>query len=291
MTEKIDNEPWWKPDIFDYLSYREFMKDFYTKAKEHTRGMSFRKLSKQSGFSSPNFYKLVMENQRNLSVEAAERVAAALKLKPDEASFFMALVDFDQAENRTKKNESFERISASRHFRKAGRIEPDFFEYLSHWYYPTIREMTARADFHLDATWIAQELSPPIPVEDVERALEVLLRLGYIVEEEEGVRRGDASLTTGHEVNSLAIVNYHHQMIERGAESIERIPREYRDISALTMCVRPEQVPELKRRVHAFRETLMALTDPIEDPTTVYQLNIQLFPLNRIDELKNTPKE
>ena len=203
----------------------------------------------------------------------------------------MALVDFDQAENRTKKNESFERISASRHFRKAGRIEPDFFEYLSHWYYPTIREMTARPDFRLDATWIAQELSPPIPVEDVERALEVLLRLGFIVEDKDGVRRGDASLTTGHEVNSLAIVNYHHQMIERGAESIERIPREYRDISALTMCVRPEQVAELKRRVHAFRETLMALTDPIEDPTTVYQLNIQLFPLNRIDELKNTPKE
>ena len=51
--------------------------------------------------------------------------------------------------------------------------------------------------------WIAQGLSPPIPVEDVERALEVLLRLGYIVEEEDGgVRRGDASLTTGHEVNS-----------------------------------------------------------------------------------------
>ena len=112
--------------------------------------------------------------------------------------------------------------------------------------------------------------------------------MGFIVEDKDGVRRGDASLTTGHEVNSLAIVNYHHQMIERGAESIERIPREYRDISALTMCVRPEQVAELKRRVHAFRETLMALTDPIEDPTTVYQLNIQLFPLNRIDELKNT---
>ena len=65
---------------------------------------------------------------------------------------------------------------------------------------------------------------PPIPVEDVERALEVLLRLGFIVEDKDGVRRGDASLTTGHEVNSLAIVNYHHQMIERGAESIERIP-------------------------------------------------------------------
>jgi len=232
-----------------------------------------------------------MENQRNLSVEATDRVAEALKLNDDETSFFRALVEFDQAENRTKKNESFERISASRHFRKAGRIEPDFFEYLSHWYYPTIREMTARADFRLDATWIAGQLLPSIPVADVERALEVLLRLGYIIDDDGIVKRGDASLTTGHEVNSLAIVNYHHQMIERGAESIERTAREYRDISALTMCVRPEQVPELKRRVHAFRETLMALTDPTEKPTTVYQLNIQLFPLNTIRELQNEPKE
>ena len=291
MSEPNNEQPWWKPDIFEYLSYREYMKDFYLKAKEHTRSMSFRRLSKQSGFSSPNFYKLVMDGQRNLSGEAAERVAAALKLNDDEVSFFIALVDFDQAENRTKKNESFERISASRHFRKAGRIEPDFFEYLSHWYYPTIREMTARPDFRLDAGWISTQLAPEVPVEDVERALEVLLRLGFIVDTPEGVRRGDASLTTGHEVNSLAIVNYHHQMIERGAESIERIPREFRDISALTMCVRPEQVPELKRRVHAFRETLMALTDPIEDPTTVYQLNVQLFPLNRIDHITNNAKE
>ncbi len=291
MSTTTANPQWWKPDIFDYLSYREYMRDYYLRAKEHTRGMSFRKLSKQSGFSSPNFYKLVMENQRNLSVEATDRVAEALKLNDDETSFFRALVEFDQAENRTKKNESFERISASRHFRKAGRIEPDFFEYLSHWYYPTIREMTARADFRLDATWIAGQLLPSIPVADVERALEVLLRLGYIIDDDGIVKRGDASLTTGHEVNSLAIVNYHHQMIERGAESIERTAREYRDISALTMCVRPEQVPELKRRVHAFRETLMALTDPTEKPTTVYQLNIQLFPLNTIRELQNEPKE
>lgn len=291
MKESSSEQPWWRPDVFEYLSYREYMKDYYLKAKEHTRSMSFRKLSKQSGFSSPNFFKLVMDGQRNLSDEAAERVALTLGLSGDEISFFMALVSFDQAENRTKKNESFERISASRHFRKAGRIEPDFFEYLSHWYYPTIREMTARADFRLDAGWISGQLSPEVPVDDVERALEVLLRLGFIVETSDGAKRGDASLTTGHEVNSLAIVNYHHQMIERGAESIERIPREFRDISALTMCVRPEQVPELKRRVHAFRETLMALTDPIEDPTTVYQLNVQLFPLNKIETIVDNTKE
>ena len=272
----------WKPDVFGYLNYREFMKDFYESAKEHTRSMSFRSLSKAAGFKSPNFYKLVMENQRNLSSNGAQRVADALSLSADETRFFLELVEFDQAETREKKNESFERISASRRFRQAGRIEPEFFEYLSHWFYPVIREMTARVDFQFQADWIAKELFPSIPLAEVQRAMNVLLNLGYIIEHEGNVERGEPTLTTGHEVRSLAIVNYHHQMIELGAQSIESVDRDWRDISALTMSVRPAQVAELKRRIHEFRESLINLTDSAENPTSVYQLNVQLFPMNQV---------
>ena len=86
----------WKPDVFEYLSYRDFMRDYYLRAKENTRSMSFRSLSKAAGFGSPNFYKLVMENQRNLSEEGAQRIAEALKLNKGETRFFMTLVEFDQ---------------------------------------------------------------------------------------------------------------------------------------------------------------------------------------------------
>ena len=284
MATNKNKREHWKPDVFDYLSYREFMRDYYLRAKENTRSMSFRSLSKAAGFGSPNFYKLVMENQRNLSSEGAERITDALSLTKEEGRFFMALVEFDQAENREKKNECFERISASRRFREAGRIEPDFFEYLSHWYYPTIREMTARPDFQMDCAWIAGQLHPQIKPSEAERALEVLLRLGFIVERDGRVERGEPTLTTGHEVNSLAIVNYHHQMIDLGKESIESIERQWRDISALTMGVHLEQIADIKRRIHAFRETLMQLTDTVDDPELVYQLNIQLFSLNQIRE-------
>jgi len=41
MSTTTANPQWWKPDIFDYLSYREYMRDYYLRAKEHTRGMSF----------------------------------------------------------------------------------------------------------------------------------------------------------------------------------------------------------------------------------------------------------
>lgn len=287
MVSEKKSQSDWKPDVFGYLSYREFMRDYYLGAKENTRSMSFRSLSKAAGFGSPNFYKLVMDNQRNLSPEAATRISEALKLDAEEKDFFQTLVEFDQEDNREKKNECFERISSFRRFREAGRIEPDFFEYLSHWYYPTIREMTARADFRLDCNWISQQLHPKVEPENIERAIEVLLRLGFIEWNEGRIQRGEPSLTTGHEVNSLAIVNYHHQMMDLGKDSIESVQRELRDISALTMCVRAEQIPELKKRIHRFRETLMQLADTAEEPSTVYQLNVQLFPLNQVEDSEN----
>ena len=57
----------WQPDIYNYLDYRQFIQAYYSAAKENTKSMSFRYLSRRAGFSSPNFIKLVMDGQRNLS--------------------------------------------------------------------------------------------------------------------------------------------------------------------------------------------------------------------------------
>ena len=270
-----------RPDIFEYLDYRTFLRDTYDHAKEHGRAMSYRYLSRRAGFSSPNFIKLVMDGNRNLGDESIGAVAGAIDLKEDEAVFFESLVHLDQAQSAEQKNEAYRIVAASRRFRSARRIDHGMFEYLSHWYYPAIREMAARQDFVLDGKWISKQLWPKVPVRDVNRAVSTLLKLGLIVETEDGVTRGDPSLTTGHEVGSLAIGNFHRQMMERAAESIETVERERRDISALTVCVSDALIPRLKDEIHRFRESMLELCDSEEDGENVYQMNVQLFPLTR----------
>lgn len=275
----------WKPDIFSYLDYRAFLRDYYAAAKEHIAAFSFRYLSRRAGFSSPNFIKLVMEGDRNLGGDSPERVAKAFSLDRDETRFFVNLVAFDQAQSTEERNEAYAAVAASRRFRSARRLEHDMFEYLSHWYYPAIREMAGRADFVKDAGWIAAQLFPSVPKRDVKKALSALLRLGLLVEGDDGqLSRGEPSVTTGHEVSSLAARNYHDQMIERARASIESCPREWRDISALTVCVEHAQIEEIKHRVHRFRELLLDFCDSVESPEAVYQLNIQLFPLTKPPE-------
>jgi uncharacterized protein (TIGR02147 family) len=274
----------WKPDIFSYVDYRAYLGDYYRAAKENVSAFSYRYLARRAGFSSPNFIKLVIDGDRNLGADSIESVAGALKLDSAERRFFRALVHFDQADSAKDKNEAFEQIAASRRFRHARRIEHDMFEYLSHWYYPAIREMAARDDFRADPEWIARQLFPSITEARASKALDVLFRLGVLERDEDEpdtITRGDPSLTTGHEVGSLAIGNYHRQMLERAGASIEEVDRDLRDVSALTVCISESMVDELKSRIHQFREILLDLCDSDEAPQTVYQINFQLFPLTQ----------
>ncbi len=276
----------WAPDIFGYLDYREYLRDYYDAAKEAVSAFSYRYFSRRAGFSSPNYLKLVSDGDRGLTPKSLEKMIKGLELDREEARFFRALVGFGQAKSAEEKNEYFESVSASQQFRSARRIDSSMFEYLSRWYYPAIREMAARPDFKNDPKWIAGELFPPITAKQAQQALDVIFDLGLLETDGEKVWRGNPNLTTGHEVGSLAAGNYHRQMLEKGAQSIETVPREHREISGMTMCINDEKFLELKERIHSFRESLMEVAerDDGDNPDRLYQFNLVFFPLTKWDE-------
>ena len=276
----------WRPDIFDFLDYRSYLQAYYVAAKEHNAVFSYRWFSRKAGYSSPNFLKLVIDGERNISPDSIDRFAAVLGLKASEKRFFADLVAFNQAENDKDRNTAFERVAASRRFKAARKLDHTYFQYLSNWYYPAIREMVARADFREDPEWIGRQLVPPVQPALVATALQLLLELGLVERVDDGrLTRGNPSISTGHEVRSLAIGNFHRQMMSRAAESIEAVARERRDISALTVCIPLDRVGELKERIQGFRELLLDLCDGSESPDAVYQINIQLFPLSLPDKV------
>jgi len=275
------------PSVFDFLDYRAFLRGYYDSRKRMRAGFSFRTFSKRAGLRSPNFFKLVMDGDRNLGIESVPKFADALGLTGAEREFFADLVAFDQAADSTEKNRAFERIAASRRFRTARRIDGMLLTYLSHWYHPAVRELVASRDFVEDPKWIAKQLRPTISPTQAAQSLELLQTLGLL--ERDGTTgrliRGEPTLTTEHEVNAIGAANFHKQMLQRAAESIDDIPSKLRDLAALTVCVSAKTATEVKERIHQFREALTELCDAEPQGTAVYQLNIQWFPLSRDEEL------
>jgi len=164
----------------------------------------------------------------------------------------------------------------------ARRIDGELFAYLSHWYNPAIRELAARDDFQEEPRWIAAQLRPRISPAEAAEAMKLLLSLGLLVRDAKSgrVERGEPTLTTEHEVRSLGAAAFHRQMLERAAQSIETVPAAQRDLAALTVCVSAETAALVKQRIHQLREALTELCDADTKGSTVYQLNIQWFPLS-----------
>jgi uncharacterized protein (TIGR02147 family) len=269
-------------DVFAYLDFRAFLRDYYSARKTAGRGFSYRSFSRRAGLKSPNYLKLVIDGERNLSPDSAARFAQACALKGDEARYFVDLVAFGQATTLVERNQHYARLTGFQRYRNAHKLDLAHAAYYSAWYMPAIRELAARSDFRSEPEWIAQQLVPVITTSEAARAFETLLELGLLVRETDGsVRQADALLSTGAETRGLHIASYHRTMMQRAMESIDLVAPHQRDISSLTLCLGEQGLRAFKERVQRFRKELLELSALEPDPVQVVQINFQLFPLSK----------
>lgn len=268
-------------EVFGYLDYRAFLGDYYL-AKKQVRGFSYRSFSRRAGLSSPNYLKLVIEGQRNLSAEMAGRFAEACGLEEDAARYFVHLVAFNQATGVGERSKHYAKLTGFRRYRQAHKLDIAHAAYYASWYMPAIRELAASAEFQEDPAWIAQQLIPAITPLQAARAIDTLMELGLLVRGEEGrLVQADALVSTGPETRGVHIGAFHRAMTERAMESIDLVPAQDRDISSLTLCLSRGGLAAFKERIQRIRRELLELSALEENPEQVIQINFQLFPLSR----------
>src|SRR5690348_8332036 len=135
-----------KKSLFEYDNYREFLKDTYLSKKENKK-FSFRVFSRMAGFKAGNYLKLVMDGERNLTIESIEKFSMALKFNKEESKFFKNLVLFNQASSVDEKNKYAEQLLYSRVYRKIYPLKELQYRYFSQWYFVPIREMVNLPEF------------------------------------------------------------------------------------------------------------------------------------------------
>jgi uncharacterized protein (TIGR02147 family) len=271
-----------EPDVFQYLDYRAFLRDWYLAHNTGGRVVSYRSFATRAQLGSPNYLKLVMDGERNLSPAMAERFATALRLEGEAASYFVDLVAFNQASTQSARNKQYARLTSFKGYRKAHRLEIAHAAYHAAWYMPAIREMASSRSFRDDPEWIGAQLTPPIARAEAQRALDTLIELGLLVRTASGkLEQSEPVLSTGAEAKGVHIVSYHRAMMERAVASIDHAPAHDRDISSITMCVGEDGIRRLKERVQRFRREILELSALEDDPVRVVQINFQVFPLSQ----------
>ncbi|MGZ3794820.1 MAG: TIGR02147 family protein [Pseudobdellovibrionaceae bacterium] len=267
--------------IYEYDNFRNFLRDFYLAAKKKHKKMSFRYFSRLAGLASPSSLKRVMDGERKLTPDGIAKFAKALKLSKAEASFFEKLVKFNQSEDAKERQSLVRELVKFRGYQRMKPFNQAQFNCLANWYYLPIREMVNLPHFVEDPQWIAKHLHPPIKASEAKKALDEMLQLGLLVHSAEGkLIQSNAHISTGDEVTSGAVANYHRQLLTLASDSIESVAREHRDISAMTLGVSEKSAKTLKEMIQNFRkEVVEFLAQQPDDNESVYQLNLQLFPV------------
>jgi len=274
------------PVIYEYEDYRAYLKAIYEFRNRGKEKFSLRMFGKEAGFSSPNYLKMVMDGDRRLGPEGIRKFIKGLGLKSKEREFFENLVRFNQTESDQDKARYFERMQRNKRYKEIKQLESDQYNYFSHWHNAAIRELIEHPDFKEDPQWIAQTLCPSIKPEQAAEALELLKRLKMIEYNDEGrLMASESIVASAPQVYSVALANFHQQMLHRASDSVTKIAPKLRDMTSITFALSEKDFADIKKRITQFRRSLLSAYDPKSQAfDRVYQMNFSLFPLS--DKIK-----
>jgi uncharacterized protein (TIGR02147 family) len=270
-----------EPNLYSYTQYRVYLKDFYDWKKAILPAFSHRYFTQKAGLGSPNYLKLVMDGKRNLSQKTLTAFLTGLGLSGKKADFFEHLVFFNQAETPAERNFHYEKLLKAR--AKAGLkpLEDTQFRIFSDWRTLALREMTGLKGFRKQATWIQERLVRPMTETQIDAAFALLLDAGLIRRTANGFQSVDVNITTRDEVRNLMVRNFHREMSVLASESLEKIPAQERDISSITLPLRPGDFAKVKEHLQLMRKELLNLAAEPGEGETLVQINLQCFPLTR----------
>jgi len=270
--------------IFDYSNYRTFLKDYYEERKS-SDGYTYRDFSRETGMNSSSWLMHLIRGTKNLSDDTTIRIAIALRLKKHESEYFDLLVRFTQADNSEEKNVFFRKMIELKKRLNIIRIGEEQYEYYTKWYHPVIRSLVSKVEWNGNFAVLAKFLLPQITPGEAKKSVALLKKLGFIGADGAGkwVQKNDV-ISTGDEVMSLNVVNYHKQVTRLAENAFERSAKDWRDISTLTLGINKDDVAAIKARIQLFRREIMEMARASENADRVYQLNFQFFPVSKAKE-------
>jgi uncharacterized protein (TIGR02147 family) len=267
--------------VFDYLEYRDFLRDFYKESRKGQSFFSYRYMAAKTGLDPSSVVK-ILQKQLHLSIKSLPKVIEFLKLNKQESDYFTILVHFNRARDPDQSRLNFEKLlKCRRHPAKV--LKSHEYEFFTKWHYAAIKDLLSFYTFDGNYKKLASQLNPPITEREARRAIDLLLELGLIRTTGDGFELTEKNISTGDAWRSIAIRNFQKQLMQLGQEALDTVLPEKRDVSSLSFSISRKELATMRERIRELRHDLVRIANGCSDPDGVYQLNIQLFPLTTLE--------
>ncbi len=167
------------------------------------------------------------------------------------------------------------------------QLASDVASVVADWWHFAILELLRLDSFRPDSRWIARVLD--LDVDTVNVALQRLLRLGLLemAAPDRWVDRSGDAATSVDGLPAAALERLVSEARRLAAQSLRDVPRALREHSTTTIAVDTARLAGAFERIARFRRELLEHLDAGAAPRDdVYQLEIHLFPVTRLNRQK-----
>lgn len=264
--------------IFEYTDYREWLRDAFEDFKQRKSIISWRYMAMKIGADPGNLLRM-SQGKIHLSTNFIKPTAEFFELGEKETAYWTEMVLFGRSKTDADALQHYEKMQALKGV-SLKYLEKKELEFYRHWYYNAIRSIIGICRFKDDYQGLAESCTPQITEEEAKTAVQLLADLNMISTDREGYWKvNDMFVSTGGNWRSAAVRQFQKDTIALAGESLERHQPFLRDISTVTMTFNMDDIQLIREKIKEFRSDLLRLSQEGSGDDTVFQLNIQLFPL------------
>jgi uncharacterized protein (TIGR02147 family) len=276
-----------KPDIFNYLNFREFLKDHLGYVRSRNPAFRFQTLVEKYGLHSRSHYIDIL-NGRKLTKKFFDVYRQIGDLSGKEADYFRALVGYDQAQNDAEKMRHFHEILRLSPNLETVKLEQEAYRYFSAWYNPVMLSVLDLNRHERDHRKIAALFKPRITAIQARQALKTLTDLQFISWDKDrnvwNIHHQFLKSTDG--ARAAALRSFHKEMQRIGMQTYET-DFENQTFSTLTLSTSIRTRNEIERMIADLRQSIMEKAKADAGPEVVTQVNFQIFSLSKTAMKKN----
>ena len=265
----------------------DFLRDLFGARRDRNPSYSMSAFARDLGVSI-SLLSRVLTGSRPMTLKLAMQISTALDL--DEAQTNTLVLSVVQHSSKSAKiskkvRAKLEKELATSVDKESGplftTVEIERFKSMASWHHLAILNLTTLDDFKNDPAWIAKRLG--ILVTDVQEAIDRLIAIGLLSETENSIQRTNTNLYFKTKRSEFAVRKFHEQMIGKAAEQLKNTSDndfQSRLINGITFACGPEHLEIIKEKIDRVEDEILALT-ATGSRNSVYQLNVQFFPLTK----------
>jgi uncharacterized protein (TIGR02147 family) len=275
--------------IFEYDSYRIFLKNYFAAKKKERPSFSQRYFAKKSGYSAHNFCALAIEGKRNLSMESIQKIIKGMGLKGKAATYFENLVCLNQATTISDKELYFHRLKKIGKKTQFYQLHKDQFFFYEKWYYPIVRELITLMDWNGDFSVLAKAVRPPISSAEAKEAVELLVNTGMVKKEQSrGYVLSDEFVTSAG-VPEFIKKKARRDVLLKGIETIDTIATREKYVAYSTVTMSKALYEEVREILDETRQKILLLVAEDAAANEIYEVVFQVLPVSQMARDTKSP--